>query len=387
MLRNTFVLMSGVLLWIAAPSVLAVPDDQAAARMRFQAMDRNADGEIARAEWQGSPRSFAVHDWNGDGKLSGDEVRIGAQRATDWNTVDHNPSISERIISYSRAGFQTLDHNRDNRLTANEWHHDVETFRRIDANRDNALTEAEFLGTDTDVDDLRGDRFDDIDVNNDGRVNRNEWYGSAAAFDRFDQNRDGVLSRFEVVGGENYSDDGLDQFRNLDYDNNGVLARDEWHWSPLSFNARDLNRDGTISRQEFASVGAPGAAGAAVARNTVAAPRTVRVNAKQRWTDTGVDAQAGDVITFNSTGTIGMGGPDDNATPAGSTTGRKAPEAPLLNQPAGVLIARVGAFSPIFVGGRRQVTAPVSGRVYLGVNDDYLGDNSGEFIVAVGVTR
>jgi len=387
MLRNTFVLMSCVFLWAAAPSVLAAPDDQAPARMRFQAMDRNADGEISRAEWQGAPRSFAVHDWNGDGKLSGDEVRIGAQRATDWNTVDHDPSVAERFVSYTRAGFQTLDHNRDNRIAANEWHHDLETFRRIDANRDNALTEAEFLGTDTDTDDLRGDRFDDIDVNNDGRVNRNEWYGSTAAFDRFDQNRDGVLSRFEVVGGENYSDDRLDQFRNLDYDNNGVLARDEWHWSPASFNARDLNRDGTISRQEFSRAAAPGAAGAAEARSTVSAPRTVRVNAKQRWTDTGVQVQAGDVITFNSTGTITMGGPNDSATPAGSTTGRKAPEAPLLNQPAGVLIARVGDFSPIFVGGRRQLTAPVSGRVYLGVNDDYLDDNTGEFIVAVGATR
>jgi hypothetical protein len=47
----------------------------------------------------------------------------------------------------------------------------------------------------------------------------------------------------------------------------------------------------------------------------------------------------------------------------------------------------VGSFSPIFVGGRRQVSAPVSGRVYLGVNDDYLGDNTGEFVVAVGATR
>ena len=385
MFRSVLVLMSCALLWAAAPRVLAGPDDQAQARMRFQAMDQNADGEITRAEWRGAPRSFDVHDWNGDGKLSGDEVRIGVQRATDWNTVDHNPSTAERYLSYTPAGFRNLDHNRDNRLTANEWHHDTETFRRMDANRDSALTEAEFLGTE---DDLRGDRFDDIDVNNDGRVNRNEWYGGAAAFDRLDQNNDGVLSRFEVVGGETYSDDGFDQFRNLDYDNNGVLARDEWHWSAGSFSARDLNRDGTISRQEFARIGnTAGAPAAGTGRSTVVAPRTVRVNAKQRWSDTGVDVQAGDMITFNSTGTITLGGPDDSATPAGSTTGRKAPEAPLLNQPAGVLIARVGNFSPIFVGGRRQVRAPVSGRVYLGVNDDYLGDNTGEFVVAVGATR
>ena len=31
------------------------------------------------------------------------------------------------------------------------------------------------------------------------------------------------------------------------------------------------------------------------------------------------------------------------------------------------------------------MTAPVSGRVYLGVNDDHLPDNNGEFVVNLGV--
>src|SRR6188474_3043037 len=62
------------------------------ARMRFEVMDRNNDGEISRDEWRGSPRSFDVHDWNGDGRLSGDEVRIGAQQNTNLEEADHNPS-------------------------------------------------------------------------------------------------------------------------------------------------------------------------------------------------------------------------------------------------------------------------------------------------------
>src|SRR5688572_31021497 len=48
--------------------------------MRFRAMDRNADGVVTRAEWQGSDQSFRTHDWDGDGVLSGDEVRPGASR-------------------------------------------------------------------------------------------------------------------------------------------------------------------------------------------------------------------------------------------------------------------------------------------------------------------
>ena len=57
----------------------------------------------------------------------------------------------------------------------------------------------------------------------------------------------------------------------------------------------------------------------------------------------------------------------------------------MLNQPAGGLIARIDNYGPIFVGDRRTFTAPVSGRLYLGVNDDHLADNRGEFVVNVGV--
>jgi len=343
-------------------------------------MDTNRDGEISRTEWRGNDRAFANHDWNGDGKLSGPEVRPTGQDATDWSTVDHNPSGRERTLIYSRQGFQTLDHNRDNRLTPNEWHFDVEIFRRIDTNRDNAVTVEEFVGND--VDDLRDDQFDDIDVNNDGRVSRSEWYGSAAAFTTLDRNKDGFLSRFEVVGGLDYTDDLFDEFRSLDYDNNGTISRQEWHWSLASFNTRDTNRDNVISRQEFSSAG--GSPGSATARTATGAARTVQVDSKLRWNDTGIDVQAGDIITIKASGTIQMSGADDTATPAGSTKGRKAPEAPILNQLAGALIARIGGVGPVFVGDRAELTAPATGRLYLGVNDDHLGDNSGQFTVTIG---
>src|SRR6476661_2514205 len=62
------------------------------ATIRFQEMDRNNDGVITRDEWRGSAQSFNVHDWNGDGKLSGNEVRIGAardDRASNADTFDY----------------------------------------------------------------------------------------------------------------------------------------------------------------------------------------------------------------------------------------------------------------------------------------------------------
>jgi Ca2+-binding EF-hand superfamily protein len=368
---------------LAAPLAVAPADLAAQARpaqIRFQAMDRNNDGVISREEWQGNARQFTVNDWNGDGRLSGEEVRIGARRNTNWEEADHNPNRFERNLSWTAAAFTNLDHNRDGRLTANEWHYDVETFRRVDSNRDNALSRAEFLGGEED--DARDTPFDDLDLNNNGLVERTEWYGSNVSFNALDKNRDGRLSRFEVVGSQDTTGDVYDQFVSLDYDRNGSIARNEWHWSQGSFAARDLDRNGVISRAEFQNTA--GVTPSTTA--TAAGSQRVVVNSKNRWTDSMLDVRAGDVLTFNASGTITMSdNPSDTSVPAGATTGRRAPDAPILSQLAGGLIARIDGYGPIWIGNRTTLTAPVSGRIYLGVNDDHLPDNNGEYIVTVGV--
>jgi hypothetical protein len=349
------------------------------AQIRFSGMDTNADRMIQRDEWRGTARAFANQDWNGDGVLSGQEVRVGAQRDTNWEAADHEPARAERNLSWNASAFTNLDHNRDGRLTTNEWHYDLETFNRVDRNRNKSISRAEFLGNNQE--DGRDINFDDLDSNNNGRVERSEWYFSNETFTSMDRNRDGTLNRFEVVGGQNTNGDVYDQFSSLDFDRNGTLARNEWHWSAASFAQRDVDRNGVLSQREFQAMGAP-------AGNTVPIPATqsVTVNAQQRWTDGVIDVRAGDVITFSSSGSIVMSdNAADTAGPGGSSTGRKAPDAPILHQLAGGLVARIGTYGPIWIGDRRTLTAPVSGRLYLGVNDDHLADNRGEFTVAVGV--
>jgi hypothetical protein len=55
------------------------------------------------------------------------------------------------------------------------------------------------------------------------------------------------------------------------------------------------------------------------------------------------------------------------------------------DRPAGGLIARIGNGPPLFVGADSMLRANATGQLYLGVNDDYLADNRGEFRVKIDV--
>jgi Ca2+-binding EF-hand superfamily protein len=242
------VLGVAIALTVAAGQIAAAQRGQA---MRFQGMDRNNDGRITRAEWNGSDQSFRVHDWNGDGVLSGDEVRPGGRRAArqqrddDFGEIDREYQFND----WTARGFASLDHNRDNKITVDEWHFDREGFRRADHNRDGAISRGEFLSEDAqDEDDDREDRFVDLDTNRDNRISRAEWHGTARSFDILDDNRDGMLTRVEVFGTEAPPD----LFTSVDVNRNGTIARDEWHWSRASFDRLDKNRDGRLTREEYA---------------------------------------------------------------------------------------------------------------------------------------
>jgi hypothetical protein len=369
------------------PSPVVTTAEAQRARIRFQAMDTDGDGVITREEWRGSLRSFQNHDWNGDGRLSGNEVRLGAQRDADWEVADHDPNWREQGLSYTRSAFTNLDHNRDGRLTANEWHYQIETFRRIDRNRDDALSLAEFVGQN--VDDDRGDNFDDLDYNNDGWVSKSEWHGGTSEFNWLDKNRDGRLSRFEVVGSQpNFTT--YNEFQNLDINRDGRLARNEWHWSNASFNRADANRDGIITAQELESAGgAPGTIGALGANQaTQVAGQTIRVNSQQRWTETGITVRQGDILRFQTSGQIQLSdNGSDVAGAAGAVSRRMAPDAPITGVLAGALIGVIQGYPAFAIGDQSQITAPASGRLFLGVNDDHLPDNRGEFIVTLTVER
>lgn len=225
------------------------------ANMRFAQMDTNHDGAISRREWKGSPQSFRVHDWDDDGVLSREEVRIGARRAA--RSGDPNPFEGwDREYEYTNwtdAGFRRLDANRDGRVTRDEFPFARAGFNRADHNRDGALSHGEFLGgEDPAEDDDRDDSFWNLDYNHDNRVDRAEWHGTRARFDALDTNRNGFLTQAEFAGSEEAPPD---LFASVDTNHDDGIVWSEWHWDKISFDARDVNHDGRITRDELNRTG------------------------------------------------------------------------------------------------------------------------------------
>jgi Ca2+-binding EF-hand superfamily protein len=245
-MKSSILLAAGLCLAVVSSAWAQGRGNSTNAPIRFQAMDVNGDGVITREEWRGNDRSFRNHDWNSDGRLSGDEVRVGARRQNRWDDRDIEGSLGYED-DWTDERFRTLDHNNDGRLSRAEWHATSELFTRIDRNRDNAVSMAEFRG-EANIEEDRDDQFVDLDDNRDGRLSRNEWHGSAAVFDALDANRDGTLTRAEAIGTEGGA---RDEFRSVDVNGDGNIARSEWHWNMAAFDRLDDNRDGRLTRQEW----------------------------------------------------------------------------------------------------------------------------------------
>jgi len=155
---------------------------------------------------------------------------------------DFDPTMA---ATWTEDAFRQYDRNRDGRITSSEWFYNAEYFRRADRNRDGALTLAEF--TSTSMDDDRDDRFDNLDVNRNGRIEKSEWHGSLDAFEWLDRNRDNVLTRAEVVGETSNQSNQFDSFASLDINRSGTLTADEWKWTTRSFARYDTNGDGQLT--------------------------------------------------------------------------------------------------------------------------------------------
>jgi hypothetical protein len=135
--------LSRVLVLVTGLAVFSPAIALAQTKIDIQKMDRDSDGVVTRAEWQGSYAAFNQHDTNDDNVLSGNEVWDGGYRRNNRNRPMDTTGI---FNDWTPQAFTNIDRNRDGRLTLSEWQWDRESFDRADRNGDHVLTRAEFLG-------------------------------------------------------------------------------------------------------------------------------------------------------------------------------------------------------------------------------------------------
>jgi hypothetical protein len=113
--------------------------------------------------------------------------------------------------------------------------------------------------------------------------------------------------------------------------------------------------------------------------------RQVIVSADVGWNDTGVDVRAGQTVYFSATGQVRWG-KDRRDGPEGENHSPSNPNRPMPNRNAAALIGRIGSSSSdmFYIGNDSgPIRVRSSGRLFLGVNDDFLQDNTGNFRVVV----
>lgn len=108
-------------------------------------------------------------------------------------------------------------------------------------------------------------RFQNLDRNGNGVIERDEWNGNRQSFDAQDWNHDGVLSGEELRGGgrrgareaEANFDPTVpatwteDTFHQMDRNRDGRLTSSEWFYNADYFRRADRNRDGALTVNEF----------------------------------------------------------------------------------------------------------------------------------------
>ena len=179
------------------------------------------------------------------------------------------------------------------------------------------------------------------------------------------------------------------RFENLDVNGNGRIEPREWDGTVAAFNRLDANNDNFLTRAEMVAGGANQApVGTSGPAQPQSQSREIRVESRARWTDSGIDIRAGEMISFDARGTVRLGPTQGEVAGVDGTLSRRRDNgAPMGNQPEGALIARIGNSPVFFVGDLNAVRAPAAGRLYLGVNDGDLANNSGDFQVIVTLER
>ena len=120
------------------------------------------------------------------------------------------------------------------------------------------------------------------------------------------------------------------------------------------------------------------------------ASAVLEVLGKQHWVDTGIDLSAGDKVQVTASGTLQLTEAKETNGPEGHSRGWKdlLRQLPLNDAGRGALIGRIGSDSaaqPLLLGARRELTAPESGRFFVGLNIQENEEADGKYSVKIQV--
>jgi len=116
----------------------------------------------------------------------------------------------------------------------------------------------------------------------------------------------------------------------------------------------------------------------------------IQLTGDQLWSDTGIDVQAGERIVITATGKLRYSDAQDDNGPEGRTRGFSdlVRILPFNDAGRGALIGRIGDAEialPFLIGARKDVLAPINGRLSLGINQMKDDTGIGTYTVRIEV--
>jgi len=116
----------------------------------------------------------------------------------------------------------------------------------------------------------------------------------------------------------------------------------------------------------------------------------VQLTGDESWIDTGIDVQAGEHVLVTATGKLHYADAKDDNGPEGLARGFKdlLRVLPFNATGRGALIGRIGnqdTAQPFAIGARREVVAPISGRLSVGINQTTSDTGDGNYAVRIEV--
>lgn len=271
----------------ATAEAMATDEGRAALKELFDSMDKNHDGKVSSKEWGkmigqkkdilakyfggATPaevgRAFKRIDANSDGNLSWEEFEAAAMKklaSVDTGAIQMVQALqSDEGKAELRTFFDSLDKDHNGKVSSKEWGHALGKNKEIMSKYFGGSTPAEI-----------GQAFKRIDVNSDGNLSWEEFVAAADA--KMAQVDSSTVKLAEGLA----TDDGKAElkafFDILDKDGNGKVSSKEWGhavskqkelmakyfggMTPAeigqAFKRIDVNKDGSLSWEEFVDAAA-----------------------------------------------------------------------------------------------------------------------------------